>query len=474
MTTGLEQPGTAGRALDVFSPADPAERVGSVPVSTAADVRRVCDAAAAAAERWAATPAPHRGTVLHRAATLLDERADALAVQLTREEGKTVAEARGEVDRAVGFLRYYATAAIDAHGEVYPSAVPGRHLYTQREPLGVVAAITPWNFPIAIPAWKSAPALAFGNAVVLKPSEVTPLSAWSLAEALWDAGLPHDVLQVVCGEPHEVGPALCGDPAVAALTFTGSTAVGRRLQRDAVARGIKVQTEMGGKNPVVVLDDADVAQAVEQTVAGAMRSTGQKCTATSRVIVTPGIREAFVEALLARVAALRVGDPLDAETEIGPLVSEVQRERVLGHIDAAARDGLTPAVGGSAPDRPGWFVEPTLYLDADPRSALAQEEIFGPVAAVIEAEDLDAALEIANAVPYGLAASVFTRDLGQVQRFVRGIEAGVVHVNGETAGTEPQVPFGGMKASSSHSREQGRAAAEFFTAVKTVYVDMPA
>lgn len=455
-------------------PADVREIAATYEQHTAADVTAACDRAAAGAEVWGRTPGPRRAAVLHSAATLIEQRADQIATDITREEGKLVSDARGETLRAAAVLRFHAGEAERTHGEAGDAGDPGTLAFTRRRPLGVVALITPWNFPIAIPAWKSAPALAFGNAVVLKPSEVTPLSAWSLAEALWDAGLPHDVLQVVCGEPHEVGPALCGDPAVAALTFTGSTAVGRRLQRDAVARGIKVQTEMGGKNPVVVLDDADVAQAVEQTVAGAMRSTGQKCTATSRVIVTPGIREAFVEALLARVAALRVGDPLDAETEIGPLVSEVQRERVLGHIDAAARDGLTPAVGGSAPDRPGWFVEPTLYLDADPRSALAQEEIFGPVAAVIEAEDLDAALEIANAVPYGLAASVFTRDLGQVQRFVRGIEAGVVHVNGETAGTEPQVPFGGMKASSSHSREQGRAAAEFFTAVKTVYVDMPA
>lgn len=474
MSTVVEKPGAAGRVVAVHNPADPREQVGSVPAASAADVRRACAAAAAAAERWAATLAPERGTVLHRAATLLDQRADALAVQLTREEGKTVAEARGEVDRAVGFLRYYATAAIDAQGEVYPSAVAGRHLYTQREPLGVVAAITPWNFPIAIPAWKSAPALAFGNAVVLKPSEVTPLSAFAFAEALWDAGLPHDVLQVVCGDPQEVGGALCADPAIDALTFTGSTAVGRMLQRDAVARGLKVQLELGGKNPVVVLDDADLTQAVEQTVAGAMRSTGQKCTATSRVIVTPGIRAAFVAALAERVAALRVGDPLDPSTEIGPLVSEAQRDRVLGHLEAAAEDGLAPAVGGRAPERAGWFVEPTLYLGVDPESALAQEEIFGPVAAVIEADDLDEALAIANAVPYGLAASVFTRDLGAVHRFVRGVRAGVVHVNGETAGTEPQVPFGGMKASSSHSREQGRAAAEFFTAVKTVYVDMPA
>jgi aldehyde dehydrogenase (NAD+) len=343
-----------------------------------------------------------------------------------------------------------------------------------REPLGVVAAITPWNFPIAIPAWKLAPALAFGNAVVLKPSELTPLSAVALAEALWEGGVPREALHVVCGDPQEVGGALCADPAVRALTFTGSAAVGRTLQRDAVARGLKVQLELGGKNPVVVLDDAVLDQAVEQTVRGAMMSTGQKCTATSRVIVTPGIRDAFVEALVARVAALRVGDPLDPATDVGPLVSAAQRERVLGYLAGAARDGLAPAVGGRAPDRPGWFVEPTVYLDVDPASTLAQEEIFGPVAGVIEAADLEEALAIANAVPYGLSASVFTRDLGRVHRFVRGIEAGVVHVNGETAGTEPQVPFGGMKASSSHSREQGRAAVEFFTAVKTVYVDMPA
>ena len=474
MTDAVEQPGAAGAVVEVANPAAPDELVGTVPAATAADVGAACATAAAAAAARAATPAPRRGAALHRAATLLEQRADALAVQLTREEGKTIGEARTEVARAVGFLRYYGTAAIDACGEVYPSAVPGRHLYTVREPLGVVAAITPWNFPIAIPAWKVAPALAFGNAVVLKPSEQTPLSAVALAEALWESGVPREVLHVVCGNAREVGGALCAHPAIRALTFTGSTTVGRMLQRDAVERGLKVQLELGGKNPVIVLDDADLEQAVEQTVRGAMMSTGQKCTATSRVIVTPGIRDAFVEALARRVASLRVGDPLDPATDIGPLVSQAQRDQVLGYLDAAAREGLSPAVGGGAPERPGWFVEPTVYVDVDPDCTLAQEEIFGPVAAVIAAADLEEALAIANAVPYGLSASVFTRDLGRAHRFVRGIEAGVVHVNGETAGTEPQVPFGGMKASSSHSREQGRAAVEFFTAVKTVYVDMPA
>jgi len=464
---------STGTSLPVTNPARPDELVGAVVAAGPDEVRAACAAAERAAPAWRATPGPERGRILHEAATLLAERRAGIAEQLTREEGKTLPEALGEVDRAIGFLRYYGTAASQAVGEVLPSAVGDRLLFTVREPLGVVAAITPWNFPIAIPAWKIAPALAFGNAVVLKPSEVAPLSAVALAAALQDAGLPAGVLNVVCGEPAVVGPALTDDPAVKAITFTGSHAVGRAIQAGVVERGIKVQLELGGQNPVIVLDDADLDQAVDQAVRGAMGSSGQKCTATSRVIVTPGIRERFTAAFLERVRALSVGDPLQSGTDLGPLASERQRDGLRSELERAAAAGQTPVLGGGSPEGPGWFVEPTVYLDPDPESRLAQEEIFGPVVAVLAADDLEDALRIANGVRYGLSAAVFTRDIGTALRAVRGLEAGIVHVNSETTGTEPQVPFGGTKDSSSHSREQGTAAIEFFTSTKTVYLDLP-
>jgi acyl-CoA reductase-like NAD-dependent aldehyde dehydrogenase len=465
-----------GAVIEDRNPARPAEIVATIALGTAEHVRAACAAARAALPAWRRTPGPERAALLHRAASLLEGRADAVGEELTREEGKTLAEGRGEVLRAVAILRYHAGEALQAGGEVYPSAVADRLLYTVREPVGVIAAITPWNFPIAIPAWKLAPALAHGNTVVLKPSEVTPLCAVRLVEALEEAGLPPGVVNLVLGEPEEVGAALVGDPDVDAISFTGSPAVGRRIQAAATARGVKVQLELGGKNPVVVLDDADVALAVQETVKGAMGSTGQKCTATSRVIVTPGIRERFVEALVARVAELTVGDPLDPATDLGPLVSARQRDTVAGYLDVAREEGHEVACGGTVPGGRdgGFFVAPTVLLDVAPDSRIGQEEIFGPVAAVMAADDLDHALSIANGVRYGLSASVFTRDLGRAFAFVRGIDTGLVHVNSETAFAEPHVPFGGMKESSSHSREQGKAAVQFYTETKTVYLDMPA
>ena len=457
--------------LVIRNPARLSEVVAEVAASSPDDVRDAYAAAAAAAPGWRRTPAPARAQILYRAAELLTARAPEVARTLTREEGKTLPEASVEVDRAVGLLRYFAGEASQPNGDVVPSAAPGRMLFTLREPVGVVCAITPWNFPIAIPAWKVAPALAFGNTVVLKPSEVTPLSALALAETLTDAGLPPGVLNVVCGDPSVIGDAVTGDPHVSALTFTGSGPVGRRLQAAAVERGIKVQLELGGKNPVIVADDADLDLAVAQTVNGAMMSCGQKCTATSRIIVLPGIRAEFTARLVERVAALRVGDPLEQGTDLGPLVSEPQRDKVLGYLEGDSAKGAPLLIGGGAAPGDGWFVQPTLYDDLDPAAPMGREEVFGPVAGIIGAADLTEALAIANDTEYGLSATVFTRDLATAFAFAHEIEAGVVHINSETTGSEPQVPFGGVKASSSHTREQGKAAAEFFTRIKTVYLD---
>ncbi len=431
------------------------------------DVRDAFAAAREAASGWAATPAIERGEMLHRAAAGLAARRGELAETLTREEGKTLRESEGEIDRAVAVLRWFAGEAAQPTGSVHPSAGPRTLLLSMREPLGVVSVITPWNFPFAIPAWKLAPALAFGNTVVWKPSEVTPLCAALLVEVFVEAGVPAGVLNLVTGLPAEIGDAVTADPEIDGITFTGSLAVGRSIQARAVPRGVKVQLETGGKNPVVVLEDADLDRAVELTVRGSMWSAGQKCTATSRALVLPRVAEAFKERLVARVGALRVGDPLDGSVDVGPLASPAQLEKVLGYLE----DEPSPAVGGARVGGDGNFVAPTIFLGVHPQSRLGQEEVFGPVLGVIDVGDLDEALAVANGVRYGLSASIFTRDIGRALEFVRGVRAGMVHVNRETPGAEPQAPFGGMKDSSSHSREQGKASAEFFTELKTVAID---
>jgi aldehyde dehydrogenase (NAD+) len=420
---------------------------------------------------------PKRAEILLKAAQLFEARLDEVAEALTLEEGKTLAESKGEAARGVSLLRYFSGEALQPIGEVYPSASATTFLYAERVPLGPVALITPWNFPIAIPTWKIAPALAFGNTVVLKPADLTPLTAWHLVDVLEKAGLPPGVLNLVVGRGSRVGQALVADPRIKAISFTGSNDVGTRLGVQAVQRGAKFQLEMGGKNPVVVLRDADIAKAVELTIAGAMLSTGQKCTATSRVVVEKDVLDGFRDALVARAASLKVGDGMKGETYMGPLVSADAEKTVLGYIEAGKAEGARLATGGSKLrgdeyDR-GYFVAPTVFDRVGPDMRIAQEEIFGPVVGIIEAKDFDEAVRIANHTRFGLSASIVTRDLDRAMRFVREIEAGIVHVNSQTAGAEPQVPFGGFKGSSSGSREQGKAAREFFTQIKTVYMDPP-
>jgi aldehyde dehydrogenase (NAD+) len=465
----------AGRSYEIRNPARPAEVVGEFAHARAEHVDAAYAAARAAAQDWRRTPAIQRGEMLQRAADLLAERSEQIATDFTREEGKTLAETRAEVRRGVQILRFFAGETAQPQGEIHPSAVGERFLYSLREPLGVVCLITPWNFPLAIPLWKIAPALAYGNTVVWKPATITPGTAIGVARALVDAGLPAGVLNLITGPASSVGRALTEHPEVDGISFTGSLEIGRGIQLAAVERGVKVQLELGGKNPVIVLDDADVEQAVEQTVRGAMMSTGQKCTATSRAIVVGGAADRFIASLLDRVRALRVGDPLDPSVDIGPLSSPQQFETVTGYLDVARDEGHRLGAGGGPLETGsgGYFVEPTVYLDVDPASRIGREEIFGPVLGVMRAASLGEALEIANSVEFGLSASIFTRDLRRAFEFVDAVEAGVVHVNSETAGAEPQVPFGGYKASSSHSREQGKAAADFYTQVKTVYLDMP-
>lgn len=470
-------PSESGKTFESRNPANTNELIGEFASSTRADVDAAIQAASDAAAQWRDTTAIARANLLHKAADILASRQADIGRELTREEGKTLKEGIGETGRAVQILRYYAGDIQQPNGEHYPSANPNTLLYTTHEPLGVIGVITPWNFPIAIPAWKIAPAIAYGNTVVFKPASATPLLAARFVEALADAGLPAGVVNLVTGSASTVGDPLVEDERIAAISFTGSGEVGRKLAVNAAKRGAKIQLELGGQNPAIVLADADMPQALQHVMTGAMWSSGQKCTATSRAIVHRSIVDEFTQKLLDNIRNLKVGDPLDESTQLGPLISADAVENVVAGADRARSEGSELLTGGArlvdAGREHGHFVAPTLFTNVDPASHLGQEEIFGPIMGVIAVDDMDEAIEIANSVKYGLTASIFTRDLGRALQFARKIQTGIVHVNSETAGAEPQVPFGGYKGSSSYSREQGKSARDFFTQIKTVYIDPP-
>jgi acyl-CoA reductase-like NAD-dependent aldehyde dehydrogenase len=463
-----EHVGNGAGGSQRFNPARPGELVAISPQADAATVDAAIGAAAAAAPTWRATPAPARGRILTRAAELLMERHARIARDLCREEGKTLAEAGGEVTRAADILRFHGGEGWRAGGETLPTSVTGTLLYTVREPLGVVGLITPWNFPIAIPAWKLAPALVVGNAVVMKPSGLTGLTATHLARALVDAGLPAGVLNVVLGAGRVAGVALVDDPRVAAISFTGSTVVGLGIQAAAAPRLARTQLEMGGKNALVVLDDADPARAASIAAAGGFGLTGQACTATSRVICTPGIHDAFVQALAAEARAYAPGDGQEEGVRMGPVVSEDQLATNLDHLGGAQAAGAKLAAGGS---HDALRFEPAVFAGVTPDMAIAREEVFGPVIAVLEVADLDEAISLVNDSAYGLTAGIATNDLAAVTRFADAAEVGVVKVNQSTTGLELNAPFGGVKQSSTDTfREQGSGAVDFYTRTKTVYV----
>lgn len=452
-------------------PANVTRTTGRYAVATAQDVDDAYAAAVRAQRGWAATAAPERAEVLRRAADLLEARADEATEALVADIGKAWRDARGEVLRGVALLRYHAGAAMQASGETFGASDPSTLLMTLSEPVGVVCAITPWNFPVAIPLWKLAPALVYGNAVVWKPADAASGSAVLIADVLQQAGLPAGVLNLVTGSGRKLSEPLTGNPALAALTFTGSVGVGRTLAKAVADRTVKLQLELGGKNPAIVLADADLPDAVEQIARGAMLQAGQRCTATSRVYVEASVRDAFVEQLAERVRAFRVGDPRDPDTDIGPVASEQQFETIAGYLQRAKDDGLHVVAGGDwHRDGDGLWVEPTVLVDVPEDHPIVREEVFGPVVCVNAVDDLDAALERANDTEFGLSSGVFTRDLGKALRFARETQSGLVHVNRETAGVEVHVPFGGVKASSSMQREQGMAARDFFTVTKTVYM----
>lgn len=454
-----------------LNPSDIRDLVARVPDGGAAEVDQAVAAARAAFPAWSEASPEARADVLDRAGALLLERREQIGRLLSREEGKTLAEGVGETARAGRVFRYFAGEALRRHGQNLDSVRPGVEVRTRREAVGVFGLITPWNFPIAIPAWKAAPALAFGNTVVMKPAGPTPAIAWALAELLHEAGAPAGVFNLVLGRG-QVGQAIVDHPGVDGISFTGSQSVGEGVARGAAARQARVQLEMGGKNPLVILDDADLDRAVAIALDGSFFATGQRCTASSRLIVTDGIHDRFVAALADKVAALRVGDALDPQTQMGPAVSEAQMEQSYRYIDLAAGDGGRLVTGGQRLqlDKPGWYVQPALIADTAKDMRINCEEVFGPVASTVRVKDYEEALNVANHGDFGLSAGIVTSSLKHAQDFQRRMRAGMVMVNLPTAGVDYHVPFGGVKKSSYGQREQGFAAIEFYTQTKTVYV----
>lgn len=455
--------------VDRRNPADPSDVVS---LTTKGDQGTVADAVAAgvdAQRSWGRLPGPERGRILLDAAQLLRAREDEIARDLTREEGKTWAESLGEVRRAADVLTFFGGEGWRMAGTLHPASAPDTHIYTRKEPLGVVAAITPWNFPIAIPTWKIAPALVAGNSVVLKPASLTPVSTQHLAKALIDAGLPAGVLSLVHGSGAVIGDAIVEHPDVAAVSFTGSTAVGLGIHAKTSARRARVQLEMGGKNAMVVLDDADPQKAAKVAALGGFSLTGQACTATSRLICTPGILDAVTEALVEEAKDFRPGNGLDQSIRMGPVVSESQLATDQEYLEIARQEGAEIVTGGEEPDG---LLQPAAVVRGVNRShRIAQEEVFGPVISVMPASDLDEALDISNDVQFGLTASIVTNDLGAAHHFLERAEAGVVKVNRPNSGLDLNVPFGGIKDSSSNTfREQGSGAVDFYTWVKSVYM----
>ncbi|MAF12986.1 aldehyde dehydrogenase family protein [Candidatus Poribacteria bacterium] len=467
-------PAASGKTFENINPADTSEVVGVHPESGRADVVAAIDAAEAAFAEWREMGGPARGKILFKAAQILEARAAGVGRDLTREEGKTVPEGTGETLRTVELLEYYGGEARRVTGETFPSGQPNTFLYTVKEPLGVVGLITPWNFPIAIPAWKALPALVAGNTVVLKPASLAPISSYHFVNALVEAGLPAGVLNMVTGPGSAVGAEIATNPRIRAVSFTGSNATGTGLYDTVTGRNAKCQCEMGGKNPVIVLADADIDNAVTQVIAGAILSTGQKCTATSRVLVERAVADEFTDLLVGKVKAMEVGDGQREGVQVGPAVDQQQLDNILSYIEIGKAEGAEALAGGSrltgGEYDKGFYVEPTVFGGMTRSMRIAQEEIFGPVVGVIPVASFEEAMDIANDVEFGLSASIITRDLNRTFEYINGIQAGLVHVNAQTAGAEVQVPFGGYKGSSTGTREQGNVAVDFFTQIKTVYL----
>jgi len=468
---------TAGaQTVENINPAD-GSVLGTTYLLSKEQAEKAIQSAKEAFPAWRAVPAPKRAKIFAAFQRILEERKEELAKALTAEEGKRLPEALGEVQKTINIVEFMVGEGRRFGGRTIPSEMENTLAYTVRQPLGVVGLITPWNFPVAIPVWKIVPALIAGNTAVFKPATNTPKTACMVVEMLHEAGLPPGVLQLTIGRGSTVGDLIVNHEDIKALSFTGSNPVGQRLYHDGAARGIKVQCEMGGKNPIVVLDDADVDLAVEATVQGAFGSTGQRCTATSRAVVTEAVADEFVKKLVAKAKNIKIGDGMNSDTDMGPIVDDGQLNSVIEGVEQAKKDSSCGELllgGERATDgglEKGYFFQPTIFDKVEPGSFLAQEELFGPVLAVIRVKNFDEAIEAANSVKYGLSSSVYTKNTDLVFRFLDLIETGITHVNSPTMGGEAQLPFGGVKATGVGAREMGTEGVEFFTELKTIYID---
>ena len=466
---------STGETFENRNPADTRDVVGIFQKSGKADVDAAVDAAKRAFVKWRLVPAPRRAEVIYRAAEILADRKEDYARDMTREMGKVLKETRGDVQEAVDTAYYMAGEGRRLFGPTTPSELPNKFAMAVRHPLGVCAMITPWNFPMAIPSWKLLPALVCGNTCVIKPAQDTPLSTFNLVRTLTDAGVPNGVVNIVSGFGQEAGAPMLEHPEVRAVSFTGSSAVGRTIGTTAAKSFKHCSLELGGKNPMIVLDDANLALAIEGALWGAFGTTGQRCTATSRIIVQKGVYHDFVERLIERARKLRVGNGLDETTDMGPAINERQLQSDLEYVEVGRAEGAKLQCGGRRLDQGdyqhGFFMEPTVFTDVDPKMRIAQEEIFGPVVAVIPCEDFEDAVLIANNIEYGLSSAIYTRDVNNAFAAMRDLYAGITYINAPTIGAEVHLPFGGVKATGNGHREGGFGAIDFYTEWKSVYVD---
>jgi len=467
-------PSRSGRTFENRNPADWRDVVGLFQDSTREDAESAIEAAARAYPAWRLVPAPRRAEMLFTAARLLVERKDRYARDMTREMGKVLAETQGDVQEAIDMTYFMAGEGRRQYGQTVPSELRDKFAMSVRQPLGVCSVITPWNFPMAIPSWKIAPALVCGNTVVFKPATLTPLSAVNFVNVLEEAGIPPGVVNLVTGGP-DVGTALATHDAVKVVSFTGSTAVGRVVNQNVSSAFKKVHLEMGGKNVIIVMDDAQIELAVEGCLWGGFGTTGQRCTAASRVVVHENVYDQFLREFSMRAQSLRVGNGLDERTQMGPSVSEAQLETVMKYVEIGRAEGATLVTGGhrltGGAHANGWFHEPTILGDVEPSMRIAQEEIFGPVVSVMRCRSLEQAIEIGNGVAYGLSASIYTQNINQAFAAMRDMYTGIFYVNAPTIGAEVHLPFGGTKATGNGHREAGTAALDVFSEWKSIYVD---
>jgi alpha-ketoglutaric semialdehyde dehydrogenase len=466
---------STGQTFENLNPADTRDVIGIFQKSGKADVEAAVEAARRAFVKWRLVPAPRRAEIVFRAAELLLEQKDVLARDMTREMGKVLAETRGDVQEAADTAYYMAGEGRRLFGPTTPSELPNKFAMAVRNPVGVCGMITPWNFPMAIPSWKLLPAIVCGNTCVIKPAEDTPLSTFNLVRALMDAGLPKGVINIVTGFGPEAGAPIVENPNVDAVSFTGSSEVGRMVGAAAAQNFKHCSLELGGKNPMIVLDDANLDLAIEGGIWGGFGTTGQRCTATSRIIIQKGVYRKFVDRFIERAQKLRVGNGLDDKTEMGPAINREQMDRDLSYVEIGQREGAKLKCGGHRLEKGdyqyGFFVEPTVFVDVDPKMRIAQEEIFGPVVAIIPCDGLEDAMEMANDIKYGLSTSLYTKDVNKAFSAMRDLHAGITYINAPTIGAEVHLPFGGVNQTGNGHREGGVGAIDFYTQWKAVYVD---